>query len=663
MIPQHIVDQIFSASIIEEVVADYVTLKKRGANMLGLCPFHNEKTPSFMVSPAKGIYKCFGCGRAGNVVGFLMEHEGMGYVDALKNLATRYHIEIEEDHSNREQLNEKARERESLLVALEHARKYFLENLDTDEGKNIARTYLNERGLSEKTIQDFSLGYAMNQWRALLEEMTSKGFDRDVLFKAGLIKQKEGSEGTEDGDFYDAFRERIMFPIKNISGKVVGYGGRQLRQSEKSPKYINSPETAVYNKSNILYGLDLAKNEIRKSDSCYLVEGYMDVVSLYQSGIQNVVASSGTSLTEGQVRQVKRFGQNIVILYDGDTAGIQAAMRAIDLILQEGLNVYAVTFPEGEDPDSYCQKHGASGLEQYVEDNRLDFIRFKAKHTEGGDLKDPIKRTNIARTILESIAKIADPIKRSAFLVETARFMDMDEQILRSESLRLRNNLRKAEAKKIERNMHVEWREDPMARALNTQQESKSPAETRSREREQALMRLLVLYGFKPYDEDVNVAEFVVENLIEDEYHFHSDRLKKIVESLTEVLNEEVETEVEDDENAPELSEDYFVTHPEFSSLAAHYIAHHEVLSKYWSEKHDIFVTDEDDNYAQTTYETMNYIKLSHLERSIENNKESLKSTEEEDSETQTQLLKIHQKLDEIRKKLVDEIGISGADK
>lgn len=620
--------------------------------MLGLCPFHNEKTPSFIVSPAKGIYKCFGCGRAGNVVGFLMEHEGLGYVDALKNLATKYHIEIEEDHSNREELSEKAQERESLLVALEHAKKYFAQNLESEEGQAIGKSYFVERGISSKTVNDFALGYAPNEWRAFLDHALKSGFDLDILFKAGLVKLKEDKDPAVKENYYDAFRERVMFPIKNISGKVVAFGGRQLRKSDKSPKYINSPETAVFNKSNILYGLDLAKNAVRQKNLCYLVEGYMDVVSLYQSGIENVVASSGTSLTQGQIRQVKRFGENVTILYDGDNAGINATLRAIDLILEEGLNVKAVTFPEGEDPDSYCQKHGASGLEEYIQKEQLDFIRFKARYTEDGDLDDPIKKTNISQSILESVVKISDPIKRSAYLVEAAKFLSVDEQIMRSEALRLRTNLQKSQAKKIERNLHREWMADDNAPALNIQPKEKSSDVRRSIEREHALMRILILYGGKIYDEEENqsVAEFIVENLIEDEYYFHDAKFKSMVESVTEKIAEE-----------EQLEADFFIKHPDFSQEAATIIAQQHQLSPGWSERHEIFISDEDENYKEATLETLNYLKLSHLERSIENNKQDLKDAENE--EESIKFLNIHAKLESIRRQLTIAIGIDGADK
>jgi DNA primase len=652
VIPQYTIDQIFSAAVIEEVVGEYVNLKKRGANMLGLCPFHNEKTPSFIVSPAKGIYKCFGCGRAGNVVGFLMEHEGLGYVDALKNLATKYHIEVEEDHSNREQLNEQALERESLLVALEYARKYFLENLSSEEGEAIGKSYFIERGINQSTIEDFSLGYSKNEWRALLDQALKSGFDLDILEKAGLVKHKEEKERGVKENYYDAFRERVMFPIKNISGKVVGFGGRQLKKSEKSPKYINSPETAVYNKSNILYGLDLAKNSIRQQNTCLMVEGYMDVVSLYQSGIHNVVASSGTSLTHGQIRQVKRFGENITILYDGDAAGINATIRAIDLILEEGLNVKAVTFPEGEDPDSYCQKHGATGLKEYIEAEELDFIRFKAAHIEEGKLDDPIKKTKITRSILESITKISDPIKRSAYLVEASNFLQVDEQLLRSEGLRLRNNLRRSEAKKIERNTHREWMEDPSAPGLNVQKKEEGQEAKKSIQRENALMRILILYGTKIYDEEVEqtISEFVIEHLIEDEYYFHDTQFKSMVEALIEKVSRQEAIEPE-----------YFIKHPEFSKMAAHFIAQQYSLSPAWSEKHEIHITDEDHNYRDATIETLNYLKLSHVERNIEHNMKDLKDAENE--EDTIQYLNIHHKLESIRSKLNEQIGIDGADK
>ncbi|MBL4667710.1 MAG: DNA primase, partial [Flavobacteriales bacterium] len=397
MIPKQTIDEIFDAAIIEDVVGDFVPLKKRGANYLGNCPFHNEKTPSFTVSPAKGIYKCFGCGKAGNSVNFIMEHEHYSYPEALRFLANKFNIEIEEEELSPEQ-KDAADERESLYIVSNYAAKYFHKQLlDSDEGKAIGLSYFLERGFREDIIETFQLGYNPDGWTAFTDEAEKAGHNLKYLDKSGLTIVKGDKK-------FDRFKGRVMFPIHNLSGRVLGFGGRILQANDKAAKYLNSPESEIYHKSKVLYGIYTAKKAISKENICYLVEGYTDVISLYQSGVENVVSSSGTSLTEGQIRLVKRFTPNITILYDGDAAGIKASFRGIDMILQEGMNVRVVLFPDGEDPDSYAKAHTTEELKDYITTNAQDFIRFKTSVLIKDVGNDPIKKAELIKDIVASIA-------------------------------------------------------------------------------------------------------------------------------------------------------------------------------------------------------------------------------------------------------------------
>jgi len=433
MISRQSIDAVINASAIDEVVGDYIALKKRGANLLGRCPFHDEKTPSFTVSPSKGIYKCFGCGKAGNSVSFLMEHDSLSFADAIRKLASKYNIVLEEDNAvNSEAYNEQQRKREALLIALEFAKKYFVEQLYTEEGKRVGDSYFRERGFTKQTIDDFDLGYSPQAWDSLVKAATSQQFNLDHFVEAGLIKQRE------DGGYFDLFRHRVIFPIHDLTGKVIAFGGRQLVKDEKSPKYLNSPETEVYHKSHVLYGIFQSKKTIKQVNNCYLVEGYTDVISLHQAEVKNVVASSGTSLTEGQIRLVKRFTDNVTVLYDGDAAGIKASLRGIDLLLEQGLNVRCVSFPDGEDPDSYCQKLGSVDFKLFLEQEQKDFILFKADLLMQGIGNDPIKKTEVLKQLLQSIALIPDALKRSAYARECSRIMDADEKLLLVEIAKIR---------------------------------------------------------------------------------------------------------------------------------------------------------------------------------------------------------------------------------
>ena len=427
------IERIRQTADVADVIGDYVSLKKKGANLWACCPFHGEKSPSFSVSPAKGIYKCFGCGKAGDSIRFIMDIEGLGYGEALKHLAKKYGIEIQETVMTDEQLQSQ-NERESLLIALNYAKNYYQNNLfKHDEGQAIGYPYFKERGFSDKTINTFELGYSLESWDAFTREALKNGYSLEVLEKAGLTIVKDNEQSNQNKAF-DRFRNRVTFPIHNVSGKVIAFGARILKADKSQAKYLNSPETEVYHKSNVLYGIFQAKNSIRTQDVCYLVEGYTDVISLHQAGIENVVASSGTSLTIEQIRLIGRFTQNITVLYDGDAAGIKASLRGMDMILEEGLNVKLVEFPEGEDPDSYVQKIGSENFLKHIRENATDFITFKAELSLKEAGNDPFKRAELIKDMVGSISKIPDSIKRSIFFQKTASLMQIDEQLLISES-------------------------------------------------------------------------------------------------------------------------------------------------------------------------------------------------------------------------------------
>ncbi|KAB7728759.1 DNA primase [Rudanella paleaurantiibacter] len=436
-IPDDTIERIKQAADIVEVVGDFVSLKKRGSNYIACCPFHNEKTPSFNVNPARQIYKCFGCGKAGDPVRFVMDIENIGYGEALRFLAKKYGIEIEEQAPTPEDLL-KQNERESLFIVLNFAKTYFAELLTNhDEGQSIGLSYFRERGFTTPTIQAFELGYSLNSWDGLLQEAERRGYSRDLLEKAGLILNKTDDGGSKRDRVFDRFRGRVMFPIHNVSGRVIAFGARILVNDKNQPKYLNSPETEVYHKSAVLYGIYQAKQTIRQEDVCYLTEGYTDVISLHQAGIKNVVASSGTSLTIEQIRLIGRFTQNVTILYDGDAAGIKAALRGLDMVLEEGLNVSIVTFPDGEDPDSYVRRVGAEAFKAYIKSHTSDFIRFKTDVLlrDAGD--NPFKRAEVIGEVVSSIIRIPDALQRQVFFRTTAAQLRVDEQTLISEGNRL----------------------------------------------------------------------------------------------------------------------------------------------------------------------------------------------------------------------------------
>ncbi len=426
MIDNATIERILDAADIVDVVSDFVSLRKRGVNMLGLCPFHNEKTPSFTVSPAKGIFKCFGCGKGGNAVNFIMEHENLSYPEALKWLAKKYNIDVVEEEETEEQKQLKD-ERESLMIVSSFAQGFFTRYLwEEDEGRAIGLSYFRERGFRDDVLKKFEAGYAPDGKTPFTDAAQKQGYKIDFLEKTGLTIVRDNWQ-------QDRFAGRVIFPIHNLAGRVTAFGGRILREDKKTAKYLNSPESEIYHKSKVLYGIFQAKREIAKNDKCYLVEGYTDVLSMHQAGIENVVASSGTALTPGQIRLIKRFSPNITIIYDGDEAGIKASLRGIDLVLEEGMNVKVLLLPDGEDPDSFAKKMGSSGFFAYIQENETDFIRFKTSLLLKTTENDPIAKARLISDVVRSVSVIPDPITRSVYIKECSKLLGVDEEILYTE--------------------------------------------------------------------------------------------------------------------------------------------------------------------------------------------------------------------------------------
>ena len=533
MIPRDTIEKIYAAAKIEEVVSDYVTLRKRGANLIGLCPFHNEKTGSFTVSPSKGIYKCFGCGASGHAVGFIMEIEQCSYVDALKQLGKKYHIEIEEREMTAEE-QQRQDNRESMFIVNEFANKWFQDQLwETNEGQAIGLAYFRERGLRDDIIRKFQLGYSPEKGNPLAKVLQSKGFKEEFITNNVDTKIGVGVVGkSEDGRLYDRFRDRVIFPIFTVSGKPVAFAGRILKKKDNVGKYVNSPDSLIYSKTNELYGLFQAKQSIARTDMCYLVEGQMDVISMHQSGIENVVASGGTALTKPQIRLIQRFTSNITVLYDGDAAGIHAALRGIDMFLEEGFNVKVVLLPDGEDPDSYAQTHDSTEFIRYIEDHQTDFIRFKSAllSKDAGD--DPQKRAALIKDITSSIAIIPDLITRQVYIKDSAERLHMSEKVLTVEVMNLRRKKAEERAKAKEK---AEEGQAAVLESRDTQVPQETPRNTempklRNHEKEAPktpleqnyynLMQLVVRYGERPMEVDgtiYSIGEIIIYTLEGDE--------------------------------------------------------------------------------------------------------------------------------------------------
>lgn len=454
MIPQETVDRILELAQIEDVIGDFMTLKRAGATYKACCPFHNEKTPSFVVSPSKGIYKCFGCGKAGTAVNFVMEHESMTYVEALKYLAKKYNVEIVETEESAEDIAKKQRN-ESLMLVSAYASEFFCKSLMTQEGQTIGYQYFKSRGLEDETIRKYGLGWAPVDRSTFTSVARSAGYKEEYLLDTGLCKK------YDDGRIVDTFHDRVIFPIHSVTGRVIAFGGRTLKTDKNIPKYVNSKETEIYVKSKSLYGIYFAKNEIARRDKCILVEGYLDVLSMHQLGLTNVVASSGTSLTVDQIRLIRKFSDNVTIIYDGDGAGIKAALRGIDLVLKEGLNVKVVLLPDGQDPDDFAKRHSYDQVVEYITDNERDFIDFKTELLLGEAGNDPLKRANLINDISDTIAMIPDAIKRAVYVKATSQRFEIDESILADRIAKSRSSMLLAEKKQRERDAIVARQDIP----------------------------------------------------------------------------------------------------------------------------------------------------------------------------------------------------------
>ena len=611
MIDQATIDRILDAAQIVEVVSDFVTLRKRGVNYVGLCPFHNEKTPSFSVSPSKGLCKCFSCGKGGNAVHFIMEHEQMSYPEALRYLAKKYNIEIKERELTNEE-KEVQSNRESMFIVNNFARDYFQNILKNHvDGRSIGLAYFRQRGFRDDIIDKFQLGFSTEGRDALAQEALRKGFKQEFLVKTGLCYE------TDDHKLRDRFWGRVMFPVHTLSGKVVAFGGRVLStENKKLAKYVNSPESEIYHKSNELYGIYFAKQAIVKQDRCFLVEGYTDVISMHQSGVENVVASSGTSLTPGQIRLIHRFTNNITVLYDGDMAGIKASIRGIDMLLEEGMNIKVCLLPDGDDPDSFARKHNATEFQNFIQEHETDFIRFKAQLLMEDAGKDPMKRAELINDIVRSIAVIPEAIVRDVYIKECGQLLRIEDKLLVSEVAKRRELQAEKGNKPIASNNAPTPQPGQMPPPFPPEEmeadtyQSFIPQEGKEGQEfykyERLIIQMIVRYGEKVMcnltDEEgnevpVTVVEYVINDLKEDELAFHNPLHRRILSEASEHIH--------DQEFA---SERFFVAHPDpkISTIATELASDRYQLSKYHSKTQKL-VTDEERLYEMVPMLMINF--------------------------------------------------------
>ena len=603
--------------------------------MIGLCPFHNEKTPSFHVSVSKGIFKCFGCGKGGDSLRFIMDHEKASYPEALRYLAAKYSIEIAEVENTPEEqaINDR---RESLYIVSGFASRFFQQQMfETEEGKSIGLSYFKERGFRDDIIKKFELGYSPDVWDALSTAAVSEGYNIQFLEETGLAIRKENEK------FYDRFRGRVMFPIHSFTGRVIGFGGRTLKTDKAVPKYVNSPESDIYHKSNVLYGLSFAKKAIRDLDNCYLVEGYADVLSVHQAGIENVVASSGTSLTVEQIRLIKRFTENITILYDGDEAGIKASLRGLDMILEEGLNVKIVLFPDGDDPDSFVQKFGSAAFKTHVEESKKDFILFKTSILLKDAGKDPIKRAGIIREVVESIAKIPDGIKASVFVRECSSLLQIEERVLISE-------LNKIRAAKNKSSYQSERQPSPNIAPEPDFAEIPGSSSDTDEAQEKEIVRLLLNYGHElvHWDgiTDTYIAPYVIGNLTD--VTFEHPLCIRVIDEYKKQL---------EDGDLP--SEQDFIKHSDhqIADLAITMVSSPYVLSENWYAKRKIYVKNESEDLRSTILGGIFHLKKRKVDRILKKIRDEIQA--EDDADNQAILMKKYLQVKEVEKGISAFLG------
>lgn len=654
MISPSTIEKVYEAARVEEVIGDFVQLKKSGSNYKGLSPFSQERTPSFMVSPVKQIWKDFSSGKGGNVVAFLMEHEHFSYPEAIKYLARKYQIEIEETLPSPEE-KELATERESLYVVSEYAQKYFERTLwESEEGKAIGLTYFRERGFTDATIKKFGLGYNPNQWEAFTQHALKDGYQLEFLDKTGLSIVKEAVDESGQGRNFDRFKGRVMFPIYSMSGRVLGFGGRILTNDKKAAKYLNSPESDIYHKSKVLYGLYQAKQAIAKTNLCYLVEGYTDVIQLHQLGVENVVASSGTALTPEQIRLIQRLTPNIVVLFDGDAAGLRASLRGIDLILEEGMNVKVCTFPDGEDPDSFARQNDYEEVVLYLTENAKDFIRFKAELLTTDAQNDPIKKAECIRDMVESISKIPDKIKREIYIKECSHIMDISEDALFSSLFQSLKNRQRQQGKR-EKNEKAAQTLTP----IPVETEKVNPLH----ELENDIIRALLLFGdvettfedlFLKLDDKGNEAfvrekyqakvhEKIFLDLQQDEVEFTHPHFKELYQILMHRLQQ----------NKPlqpaALSAEI---NPELAQVVSDIYMHEEQYTLHNWERKNIFVKEKSQSIGQFVNETILNLRL----KLIEQKKVELLQTLTNKADTHPEVLEETNNYNKLKRLLAEQL-------
>jgi DNA primase len=639
MITKPTVDRIMEATDIVEVIGEFVQLKKRGVNFIGLSPFSNERTPSFVVSLVKGIFKDFSSGKGGSAVTFLMELEKFTYPEALKWLAKKYGIEVEETIESSEN-KEEENFRESLMIVSGYAAKFFHESLlETEEGQNIGLSYFKERGFTNETIKKFELGYSPDQWEAFTSKALKEGYQQEFLEATGLSVKRD------NGTLYDRYRGRVMFPIHSFTGRIIAFGGRTLKNDKNVPKYVNSPESEIYHKSNILYGLFFAKKAIRDEDNCYLVEGYADVLSVHQAGIENVVASSGTSLTVEQIKLIGRFTKNVTILYDGDAAGIKASLRGLDMILEEGLNVKVVLFPDGHDPDSYVRSVGTSAFKKHIEDDKKDFILYKTDLLLKETDNDPIKKAGVIRDIIESIAKIPDMIKVSVYAKQCSQLLDIEERYLITEINKIKINKQKKHYEQQKSEEQTVERENILLR----EEILKDSVDQEDENQEKEILRLLLTYGNEMIDfdgiTDTYIGSFIMASINDVEFE------NKFRGEVLEIYKNEI-----DQGQIP--SQAFFIGHPriDISNYCSSLLVSIYVLSHNWLELLRTTTKDETTDLKSTIIRTIYHLKRQKISRIITDLRKEIKECQIPDE--QDILLHKYNNLKRVEKDIADYLGI-----
>lgn len=646
-ISRQTIEEVRSRMDILDVVSDFVSLKRAGNQYKALSPFTNEKTPSFFVVPSKGIFKDFSSGKGGDAITFVMEHEGMSYPEAIRYLAKKYGIEIKEDEGGVNE-EEAAHERDSLYIVMNFAKNYFRDLLFNDEeGQAVGLSYFRERGFTDQTIEKFELGYSLEAWDHFEQYALKNGFSREILEKAGLIVSREG-QGA-----YDRFRGRVIFPVHNLSGKVIAFGARILKQEpgKQQPKYINSPETDIYKKSQVLYGLFQARNEIRKQDFCYLVEGYTDVLSLHQAGVENVVASSGTALTEEQIRLIRRFTNNITVLFDGDEAGVRAALRGIDMILKGDLNVRVVLLPDGEDPDSFARKNSTTVLRQFLTENTQDFISFKANLYRESAQRDPIRKAEAIREIVTSIAVMPDPVKRSVYIKETGKLLDVPENVLLTE---LNKILIQERRKRQQQLVEQEPEPEPVPSvSADPPFVSRIDAAAIQQLQERETIRLLINYAEAQYEDEHGLHRVKEDIIREIEDVPFTDPVHC---EILELYRKAAETD--------DTIDSYYLMSngsPEVRKLVAELLTTRYTISTHWRDKYHIYIQHESEDLSNVTLKNFFRVKFWALQGLIESNLALWKKAEQQNPNdwlTIESFMTIHQQYKMAQREFADRLGI-----